>query len=205
MQKGERLNAVSHLIGTVAAVVGAAALIVGAAMQGDTLKLVSFSIYGASLVTLYLSSTLYHSLSGRAKAFFQKLDHSSIYVLIAGTYTPFSLVAMRGALGWFYFGMIWSLAALGIAIEAVSHEKKRIIPVLLYLTMGWLAVLVVRPLINTLSASGFAWLLAGGLLYTIGVVFYISGSRTTYGHGIWHLFVLGGSACQFVAVLLYVL
>jgi hemolysin III len=204
MYKGERLNSITHLIGTVAAISGAAILIVLAARSGDALKIVSFSIYGASLVFLYLSSTLYHSFSGPAKKLFQKFDHGAIYVLIAGTYTPYTLVTMRGSLGWFYFGLIWSLAVVGIAIDLLHKGGRRILPVVLYVAMGWIAVTAIRPLVAALSHAGFFWLLAGGVSYTSGVIFYALDRKMPYSHEIWHLFVLGGSACHFVSVLLYV-
>jgi len=155
MYKGERFNSISHLIGTLAAIAGATVLIVLGAMKGDVLKIVSFSIYGVSLVFLYLSSTLYHSIGGKTKALLQKFDHSAIYVLIAGTYTPFTLVSLRGGLGWTYFGIIWGLAIFGITLDLLKRGKQRIIPVLLYLAMGWLAVTAVRPLIATLTPAGF--------------------------------------------------
>lgn len=205
MHKGERFNSISHLIGTVAAIAGAAVLIVLGAMKGDVLKIVSFSIYGASLVFLYVSSTLYHSTGGELKSLLQKFDHSAIYVLIAGTYTPFTLVSMRGGLGWTYFGIIWGLAIFGILLDLLKLGKQRIIPVILYLAMGWLAVTAVRPLIATLTPAGFYWLLGGGLFYTFGVIFYAMEKRIPYSHAIWHLFVLGGSASHFCAVLIYVL
>ena len=205
MYQGERLNSITHLAGTVAAAAGTAVLVVLASLRGDPWKIVSFSIYGATLVLLYLSSTLYHSLRGRAKAFFQKLDHSAIYLLIAGSYTPFALVTLRGRLGWTIFGVIWALAVLGIALDVLQKDGKRIVPLVIYLLMGWLAVIAVRPLLAVLEPGGFAWLLAGGLFYTAGVVFYVLDRRVAHGHGIWHLFVMAGSAAQYVAIAGYVL
>jgi hemolysin III len=205
MSREERFNSISHLIGTIAAAAGAAVLVVLAALQGDLRKIISFSIYGATLVTLYASSTFYHSLRGRAKALFQKLDHSAVYLLIAGTYTPFTLITLRGSWGWSYFGVIWCLAAAGILIDVLNGPKRRIIPVLIYLVMGWLSVFAVGPLLRELTFAGFAWLLAGGILYTAGLFFYGMGRRLQNSHGVWHVFVLAGSACQFITLLFYVL
>lgn len=205
MDAGERLNSVSHFLGAVAAAVGTALLVILATLQGDPWKIVSFSIYGATLILLYLASTLYHTTRGRAKEVFQKLDHGAIYLLIAGTYTPFTLVTLRGPFGWAIFGIVWGLAVVGIAIDAWHGARQRIVPIVIYLIMGWLVVIVIRPLLRALPLQGFLWLLAGGLLYTGGIVFYALDKRLAMGHGIWHLFVLGGSATQFVAVFRYVL
>lgn len=200
----ERFNGISHLVGTALAVAGAAVLVVLAAGTGDAWKIVSFSIYGATLVLLYSFSTLYHSLRGRAKAIFCKLDHSAIYLLIAGTYTPFTLVTLRGAWGWSMFGAAWALAVVGIAQELWLKKKKRALSIVLYLTMGWMAIAAVRPLLQALTWSGFAWLAAGGVLYTVGIVFYALDDRVKHAHGVWHLFVLAGSVSHYGAVLLYV-
>lgn len=205
MYQGERFNSITHLAGAVAAAVGSVAIIVLAALQGDPWKIVSFSIYGATLVLLYTSSTLYHSIQGRLKALFQKLDHGAIYLLIAGSYTPFSLVTLRGTLGWTVFGIVWGLAALGIFVDILHKDGKRIIPIVIYLIMGWLAVVAFRPLHAALATAGFTWLLIGGLFYTGGIVFYLIDRRMPYAHGIWHLFVLAGSAAQFVSIAGYVL
>ena len=205
MHKGERLNSISHLVGAVAASIGAAALVVLAAIKGDPWKIVSFTIYGATLVLLFLASTLYHSVRGETKKLFQKLDHGAIYLLIAGTYTPFTLVTLRGPWGWSLFGVVWGLATLGIVIDAHHSARRRIIPIVIYVLMGWLVVVAIRPLLMALPAAGFAWLLAGGVLYTVGILFYVLDRRIPHSHGIWHLFVLGGSAAQFVAIAFYVL
>ena len=203
---GERLNSYTHLLGAVASCVGLALLVVLAAPQGDVWKLVSFSIYGATLVLLYLSSTLYHSVRGRAKPFLARLDHSAIYLLIAGTYTPFTLVTLRGPWGWTLFGLVWGLAVLGIVVDALHRRgTRRILPVLIYIVMGWLVVLALKPLLHALPRAGVLWLVAGGLFYTVGVIFYALDKRLRHAHGIWHLFVLAGSVCHFLAVLLYVL
>ena len=186
------------------AAAGAAVLIVLAARQGDPWKITSFSIYGAMLLALYTLSTLYHSTRGRVKDVFRKLDHCSIYLLIAGTYTPFTLVTLRGAWGWSLFGVIWGLAALGIAQEAWLAKGARIVSLVIYVLMGWLAVIAVSPLIDALTPAGFAWLAAGGMLYTAGIVFYVFDETLRHGHGIWHLFVLAGSVSHYFAILLYV-
>lgn len=204
MYYGERLNGGTHLMGAVLAAAGAAVLIVLAAREGDPWKITSFSIYGAMLLALYSLSTLYHSTRGRVKDVFRKLDHCSIYLLIAGTYTPFTLVTLRGAWGWSLFGVIWGLAALGIAQEAWLAKGARIVSLVIYVLMGWLAVIAVSPLIDALTPAGFAWLAAGGMFYTAGIVFYAFDEKLRHGHGIWHLFVLAGSVSHYFAILLYV-
>ena len=204
MYYGERFNSGTHLTGAVLAAAGAAVLVVIAARLGDPWKIVSFSIYGFMLFALYALSTLYHSTRGKLKRVFQKLDHCSIYLLIAGTYTPFTLVALRGTWGWTLFWVIWGLAALGIAQEAWLGKGARVLSLVIYVLMGWLSVIAVKPLIAALTPAGFAWLAAGGLFYTGGIIFYALDERLRYGHGIWHLFVLAGSASHYLAILLYV-
>lgn len=204
MYHGERLNGGTHLAGAALAAAGATTLIVLAAQQGDPWKIASFSVYGAMLFMLYALSTLYHSTRGRVKDVFRKLDHCSIYLLIAGTYTPFTLVTLRGAWGWSLFGVIWGLAALGIAQEAWLAKGVRIVSLVIYVLMGWLGVIAIQPLITALTPAGFAWLAAGGLLYTGGIVFYALDEKLRHGHGIWHLFVLAGSISHYFAILLYV-
>lgn len=203
MHKGERFNSITHLIGTALAIAGLAVLVVKAAKHGDPWRIVSFSIYGATLVALYLASTLYHSFSGGAKKILQKLDHIAIYLLIAGTYTPFTFVTLRGSLGWTIFGVVWGLAIVGIIVDSLRGEGRRIIPVIIYLLMGWLSMVAVKPLLQVLPGAGFFWLLAGGIFYTVGVVFYALGEKVLYAHGIWHLFVLAGSISHYVTVLVY--
>ncbi len=204
MVRGERFNGISHLVGASLALVGATWLVVQAALQGDPWRIVSFSIYGGALVLLYVFSTLYHSLRGRAKDVLRKFDHCSIYLLIAGSYTPFLLVSLRGAWGWSLFGVVWGLALVGIAQEVWLARGARITSLVIYLLMGWLALVAVSPLWQVLGPSGFAGLLAGGACYTGGVVFYVNDERWRHGHGIWHLFVLAGSICHFLTVLLFV-
>lgn len=204
MYYGERFNSYSHLAGTVLAVTGAVVLIVIGALQGDVWKIVSFAIYGAGLVLLYAFSTLYHSTRGRAKRLFQKLDHNAIYLLIAATYTPFTLVTLRGPWGWSLFGVVWGLAAVGMLQELMLGQRTRKLSLAIYVLMGWVALIAVVPLIEALSPAGFAWLAAGGVIYTAGIVFYVFDEKFTHWHGIWHLFVIGGSAAHYVAILRYV-
>jgi hemolysin III len=204
MYYGERFNSITHTVGAALAAVGGVLLIVLAARSGDVWKVVSFSIYAATLLALYLSSTLYHSLRGRAKEFWRTLDYCAIYLLIAGSYTPFTLVSLRGPWGWWLFGVVWTLALVGIAQEIWYARGARLLSLLIYVMMGWLAVIGARPLIAALSWNGFLWLAAGGVLYTGGIVFYVTDHKLRHGHGVWHLFVLGGSICHFGAVLLYV-
>lgn len=203
MYKGERLNSISHLIGAILALAGGAVLIAFAAISGDVRKIVSFSVYGFTLFLLYLISTLYHSLRGAAKPVFQVLDHQAIYLLIAGTYTPFTLVALKGAVGWRMFGAVWALAACGILLDALPRRGARVIPIIIYLIMGWLCVFALDPIIAALPPAGFRWLLAGGIFYTSGVVFFILDHWYPRCHGIWHLFVLAGSVSHYFAILLY--
>ena len=205
MYPGERFNSISHLVGALLAMAGTAVLITIAARLGDPWKVVAFSIYGAMLVLLYAASTAYHSVRARRpKAVLQKIDHCSIYLLIAGSYTPFALVSLRGAWGWSLLGVVWGLAALGVVQEIWLARGARILSLVLYVAMGWLALVAVVPLWRALSPAGFAWLAAGGAAYTLGVVFYAADHRIPHGHGLWHLFVLVGSACHFTTVLVYV-
>ncbi len=205
MYHGERFNAWTHLIGTVLSVTGTVLLIVMAAAVGDPWKIVSVSVFGATLILLYSASTLYHSLRGRAKRILQKLDHLSIYLLIAGTYTPFCLVTLRGAWGWTLFGIVWGLAIVGMLQEIKPRSEARIMSLVIYAIMGWVIIVAVKPLLDQLETAGFIWLVAGGLFYTIGMVFYAFDSRFRHWHGIWHLFVIGGSLAHYVAIAFYVL
>lgn len=206
MYQGERFNGISHLLGAVGALVGAVVLVTLAAQQGDGLKVVSFSVYGATLFLLYLSSTLYHSIKGeQRKARFRRLDHFAIYLLIAGSYTPFTLVTLRGVWGWSIFGIVWGLALLGIVVDSLPNRGRRILPVVIYLLMGWLVLVSLKPLLAALPMAGFWWLLAGGVCYSGGVVFYAFDRRIPHGHGIWHLCVLAGSVCHYLAIFFYVL
>ncbi|MGZ5079200.1 MAG: PAQR family membrane homeostasis protein TrhA [Usitatibacter sp.] len=204
MYRGERFNGYTHLAGTLLALGGAATLITLGAMRGDPWRIVSFSVYGATLCLLYLASTIYHSTRGRAKAVFRKLDHSAIYLLIAGTYTPFALVTLRGAWGWSLFGGVWGLAVVGIVQELWLARGARLVSLVIYLLMGWMALAALSPLLDALSWSGLSWVALGGLVYTAGIVFYLYDERFRHWHGIWHLFVLGGSAIHFAAILKFV-
>jgi hemolysin III len=204
MYQGERFNSISHLMGTVLALAGTVALLILAVRQADPWKIVSFSLYGASLFLLYVVSTLYHSLRNRAKAVFRKLDHLAIYMLIAGTYTPFALVTLRGGWGWSLFGIIWGLAVVGMGVEFLPRRGARILPVVIYLLMGWLVLIALKPLLQALPIIGFVWLVAGGLCYTLGMIFYGLDTRLRYAHGVWHLFVLAGSISHYIAIFFYV-
>jgi hemolysin III len=204
MYHGERFNSISHTVGAALAAIGGVILIVAAARTGDPWKIVSCSVYAAMLLTLYLASTLYHSVRGKAKAVLQRLDHCAIYLLIAGTYTPFMLVTLRGPWGWSLFGVVWGLALLGIVQEYVYAKGARILSLVIYVAMGWLIVIGIKPLLAALEWNGFLWLVAGGLCYTGGIAFYATDHKLRHGHGIWHLFVLAGSSCHFVAILFYV-
>jgi hemolysin III len=204
MYRSERLNSITHLIGTSLALAGLVVLVVHAARLGDSWKIVSFSIYGATLVALYLFSTLYHSTRGKARTIFRKLDHAAIYLLIAGTYTPLTLVTLRGVWGWWLFGAVWVLALTGMLQDLLSTRRRSILSVAIYLLMGWLVIIAIRPLEHALAVEGLIWIVAGGLFYTVGVVFYAFDKRLSYGHEIFHLFVLAGSASHYFAILFYV-
>ncbi|MDO9512128.1 MAG: hemolysin III family protein [Bacteroidales bacterium] len=200
----EVFNSVSHAIGLGLSIAGLVLLIVFAVIDGNVWKIVSFTIFGSSLVILYASSMLYHSTKNRIKYIFNKMDHAAIYILIAGTYTPFMLVTLRGGWGWSIFGVIWALAIAGVIMKFwFFNPKYRTISALLYLFMGWLVIIAIKPLIDSLDAGGLYFLMAGGLCYSFGIVFYLV-KRIPFGHGIWHLFVIGGSICHFFSVLLYV-
>ncbi len=204
MYHGERFNGYSHLTGALLALVGATILIVQGALHGDAYKVVSFAIYGATLILLFSISTLYHSTRGRTKAVFRKLDHSAIYLLIAGSYTPFTLVTLRGPWGWALFGVVWGLALLGIVQELTLARGQRYPSLAIYVIMGWIAVIGVVPMIDRLGWNGFLWVAAGGVVYTLGTVFYFFDEKFRHWHGIWHLFVLGGAAIHYLAILKFV-
>lgn len=201
MYKGERFNSISHLVGASLALVGGAVLVTLAAIDGDAIRIVSYSVYGVTLFLLYLFSTLYHSLRGTAKRVFRVLDHQAIYLLIAGTYTPLVLVALKGSLGWWLFGIIWGLAAFGMALDALPR-KGRMVPVIIYLVMGWLCVFALDKIAAALPPASFAWLVAGGIFYTSGIVFYLLDHRYAWFHEIWHLFVIAGSVSHYFSILL---
>jgi hemolysin III len=202
---GEKFNAWTHLVGALLALAGTVVLVVLAALEGDPWKVVGVSIYGATLVLLYSFSTLYHSLRGHAKDILRKLDHQGIYLLIAGSYTPFCLVSLRGPWGWSLLGTVWGLAVLGSVQERWLKSSARVLSLVIYVVMGWVALVAVVPLIHALGPAGFGWVAAGGIFYTVGIVFYVLDTRMTHAHGIWHLFVIAGSATHYVAILRYVL
>lgn len=207
---GEELaNSITHGIGLAASVAAAPVLIVTAARAHDPWRVVAASAFAATLLLLYLASTLYHALPGhvlrRAKEVFRRLDHAAIYLLIAGTYTPFVLVSMRGPWGWWLFGVVWGLAALGVTLKSVfGAGRLPLVSTTLYVGMGWLVLVAVRPLLAHVPAGGIIWLFSGGVMYTTGVIFFAL-DRHRYMHAVWHLFVLAGSACHAWAVLAYVL
>lgn len=199
----EIANSITHGIGFLLSIAGLVVLVVSASYEGDPWKIVSFSVYGASLVILYLASTSYHSFhSPRLKHVLRIIDHCAIYLLIAGTYTPFTLLNMRGPVGWTLFGIIWGLAALGIALKGFHVDRFPILTPLIYIGMGWLGTVAVWPTVKVIPPGGIALLVAGGVTYTLGVIFYAL-EKLPYNHAIWHLFVLGASACHFFAVLHY--
>jgi len=203
---GEEIaNSISHGLGFVAALVAFPVLVIGALQHGAG-AVVGASVFGATMSLLYLTSTIYHALpENRAKRLFQILDHGAIYLLIAGTYTPFTLGALRGSMGWTLFGMIWALAIFGVVLKSMGGIRFHRLSTALYLAMGWLVVIAAKPLWLHVPGWGLFWLGAGGVAYTAGVGFYVSSHRTRYAHFIWHLFVLAGTTCHFVAVLNYAL
>jgi hemolysin III len=202
---GEEIaNSISHGAGTVASLVGAPFLILHALKVGHTGYLIGSVVFAATMIVLYLSSTLYHSFRpGRLKHVFRIIDHSAVYLLIAGTYTPFTLGVLYGAWGWTLLILIWSLALAGVMQKMLSRMPRPIISTVLYLLMGWLIIIAADPLYTRLPASGLAWLVAGGLAYTAGTAFFVLDSRLRYGHFIWHWFVLTGTACHYFAVYWY--
>ncbi|MBN1503192.1 hemolysin III family protein [Candidatus Woesearchaeota archaeon] len=203
---GEEIShSISHGIGTLLSIVALIVFLVFSSKQKDTLKIVSLSIYGASLVLLYLSSTLYHSLSfTKSKKVFKRIDHSMIYLLIAGTYTPILLGPLKSKLGWILFGVIWTLAVIGSVFKSVFFGKNEFISTLLYVLMGWLIVIVIKQALIMLPHGLFFWMLSGGIAYTLGVVFYLW-KRPAYSHFVWHLFVLTGSFLHFLGIFFYIL
>lgn len=203
---GEEIaNSITHGIGVLLSVAGLSVLVTLAAIYGDAYRVVSFAIYGSTMILMYLASTFYHSFTNRrVKAFFRVFDHSAIFLLIAGTYTPFTLVTLRGAWGWTLFGLIWGFAIAGIFITVFLMHKLKWVALVIYVIMGWLVVIAVKPMIVGLPFAGLMWLLAGGLFYTGGIVFYVW-DNLPYNHAIWHIFVLLGTVSHFFCVLFYVL
>jgi hemolysin III len=204
-QREELANAISHGIGALCSIAALVLLIVYASLYGDVWHIVSFTIFGITLLILYVCSTLLHSITHpKAKDWFEILDHAAIYLLIAGTYTPFLLVSLRGPLGWSIFGVIWGLAIVGIVLKFFYVKKFILLSTLCYIAMGWLIVIAIKPLYDALPGNGLVWLIVGGLLYTMGTIFYVW-RRIPYHHAIWHVFVLAGSAAHFITILFYVL
>jgi hemolysin III len=201
---GERFNAWTHLLGALLALSGAIWLFVVAAASGDVWKTASVTIYGVTLVALYSISTIYHSVRGRVKRVLRKLDHLSIYLLIAGSYTPFCLISLRGTWGWSLFGIVWTLAIIGMLQEIKPRSEARILSLVIYAVMGWIVLVAIKPLLASLGLAGFLWLAAGGVFYTVGIVFFAFDERFRHWHGIWHLFVIAGSLMHFIAILFYV-
>ena len=201
---GEELaNSITHGLGVVLGVAGSILMLIAAIQRGSARHVTAVAIFGTTLILLYAASTLYHALTPpKAKRVFQILDHSAIYLLIAGTYTPFTLITLRGAWGWSLLAVIWTLAICGVVFKSVWIHRFPALSTAVYVLMGWCAIVAIRPLLNALSWAGFLWLLAGGVSYTAGVVFYAS--RRRYAHAVWHLFVLGGSLCHFWAIYRYV-
>jgi len=205
MYHGERLNAWTHLFGALLALSGAIWLIVAAALSGDAVKTVSVVVYGVTLVLLYSISTIYHSVRGPLKRILRKLDHLSIYLLIAGSYTPFCLISLRGPWGWSLFGIVWTLAVIGMLQEIKPRSEARILSLVIYAVMGWIVLVAIEPLLVSLGLAGFLWLAAGGVFYTVGIIFFAFDERFRHWHGIWHLFVIAGSLMHFIAILFYVI
>ena len=202
--RGEEIaNSISHGLGFVLALVAAPVLVVAATRRGTTSDLVAVSVFAAAMALMYLSSTIYHALPrGRVKEAFHVLDHAAIYLLIAGTYTPFTLGVLRGGWGWTLFGLVWGLAAVGVLTKMFAGIRWHGLSTIVYVVMGWLVLIAAKPLWNNLPTAGLLWLLAGGLAYTGGVFFYVR-KDLPYGHLVWHLFVVAGSVCHFVAVWQY--
>lgn len=200
----EVANSASHGMGLVAAIVALPSLIRMASHDGDSLFLAGVCVFAASVLLMYFSSSVYHALpAGKAKSRFLLLDHAAIYVLIAGTYTPFTLGVLRDDLGWSILGIIWALAFAGLVMTFNGEKSNPILNTLLYLAMGWLILIALDPLISNVPWQGVSWILAGGVFYTVGVVFYATSSRLRFGHLVWHIFVMAGTVCHYFAVLWY--
>jgi hemolysin III len=204
-KREEVVNAITHGVGIVFSVVALVLLIVLSSIHGTAWHVVSFTIYGVTMLLLYCCSTLLHSFpEGKVKRVFEILDYVSIYLFIAGTYTPVALVVIPGALGWVLFGLVWGLALSGIAFKIIVAERFKYLSTILYIVLGWLAVIAIKPLVAFLPQGGVQLLVAGGVLYTLGTIFYVW-RLFPYHHGVWHVFVLGGSVCHFLMMILYVL
>ena len=205
MQDGERLNTLTHFGGALLALGASMPLLARALDAAGARGLFSTAVYALSLVLMYGCSSAYHAASGKFKAALRRFDHLSIYLLIAGSYTPFCMLVLTGREGWILLGVVWSLALVGILQETRPRRGARVLSMLVYLAMGWSAATMLRPLREGLGSAGFAWLLGGGMAYTAGIVFYVLDARLRHAHGIWHLFVLAGSAAHYVTIYWYVL
>ena len=200
----EVVNSITHGVGLLLSIIGSVVLVIPASVHGDIKRIICFSIYGSSMITLYAASTLCHSLpSGRIKNIFILIDYSAIYLLIAGTYTPLVLISLRGVWGWSYFGTIWVMAIAGIAFTLILREKAQVLSIIIYLLMGWLALFAIPPILKNIPFSAIALLFAGGILYSTGIIFYFW-EKLLFHHAIFHIFVLGGSLCCYFAILFYV-
>lgn len=203
--KEEIFSSVTHGIGALLSIAALVILVAFASVQGDPWKIVSFSIYGFTLFFLYLSSTLYHSVfHEKTKRVLRVFDHASIFLVIAGSYTPIALIALQGVWRWVIFGLVWSLAITGVILKAINLNKTKKFSTALYIAMGWMVIIAIKPMLATIPLGLFGWLLAGGLFYTFGVIFYAS-KKIPFNHGIWHLFVLGGSIAHFFGILFYLI
>ncbi|MCF8390374.1 MAG: hemolysin III family protein [Bacteroidales bacterium] len=201
----ERFNVVSHAFGILLSIIALILLILKASLEGNVWQIVSFCIYGTSLILLYSASTIFHSSKNEIlRNKLNIVDHASIYVLIAGTYTPFVLVSMRGSVGWIVFGLIWGLALAGIILKLFYTDKYALLSTIMYVLMGWVMIFFIKPLIQSLDLGGLIWLLAGGVAYTVGAVFF-SLNKLKFNHAIFHIFVLLGSFCHFMSIYYYVL
>ncbi len=202
-EKEELANAISHAVGLIAAIIAAPFLIYYSATHGDMFAVIGTTVFIITAMTLYLTSTLYHAVRhGKWKKILQMADHVAIFLLIAGTYTPFTLGVLHGTFGWIMFGLIWLMAITGIVFKLITGVKNIKIWVAFYLVMGWLIIIAIKPLLDAMALSGLLWIAAGGAAYTIGVIFYTMPQRK-YTHFIWHLFVLAGTAFHFVAVMFH--
>lgn len=214
MHPGEKFNTISHLLAAIVAVPGLIYLVILAVATSDPWKITSVSVYGITLVLLFISSTLCHGHSGRYEKLFEKMDHLAIYLLIAGTYTPYMLVTLRGVWGWSIFAVVWGLALIGMLTDLWPNEgreitegkaPKRLLQLIIYLVMGWLVLIPMVPLADKLASDGLALLALGGILYSVGVIFFVLSDRFKHAHGIWHLFVIGGSVSHYISISAYVI
>ena len=207
MYYGERFNSITHLVGAVLALMGFGALLAVSVIEKDLWVVVSFTVFGFTLVLLYTMSVLYHSLrSSKLKRIFQKLDHVSIYLLIAGTYTPYMLVSLREAKGPLLLAGVWGLAIIGIALDVLMPRRIELVQITIYLVMGWVCTLMYSTMLKLVPFPGLVWLTVGGIAYTVGILFYVLDdiNKLRHAHGIWHLFVLSGSVCHFISIILYI-